>query len=116
MEQATYADAVARFGKVRAEGAYQADPATILLIESLRKTRDEIKTLEATEEAMKGKLIATLGDNADTLIDASGNTLLTYKLANGRKTFDSKAFEKDNPDLYQKYVKTSEPQRRFLLK
>lgn len=112
----TYADAVARFGNVRAEGACQADSATILLIDSLRRTRDEIKTLEATEEAMKGKLIATLGDNADTLIDASGNTLLTYKLANGRKTFDSKAFEKDHPNLYQKYIRTSEPQRRFLLK
>jgi putative phage-type endonuclease len=115
-EPVTYADAVARFGKIRAEGSIIAPARAILDIISLRHVRDEIKALEEREEALRGRLITVLGESGDTLINESEETLVTYKLANGRKVFDSKAFEKDHPNLYQKYIRTSEPQRRFLLK
>jgi len=42
--------------------------------------------------------------------------LITYKLSKGRTTFDAKTLEKELPEVYKKYLKTSEPQRRFLIK
>jgi len=112
----TYADAVARFGQIRSEGAVIADREAVSRVEGLREVRFRIGELEAKEEELKGKLIITIGESGDTLIDDGGNTLLTYKLSNGRKSFDSKTFEKEQPNLYQRYIKTGEPSRRFLLK
>ena len=112
----TYADAVARFGSLKTEGAIVADDNEVHAIEGIKSVRAQIKELEEHEEAWKARIIIALGDKGDTLIDSAGNTLVTYKLANGRKLFDTKAFEKDQPNLYQKYLKTSEPSRRFLVK
>lgn len=112
----TYADAVARFGKSSSSGAVIASGNTMIDLEELRSVRQQMKDLAEREEFLKGNIITFIGESGDSIVNESGETLLTYKLANGRKTFDSKAFEKDNPNLYQKYIKTSEPQRRFLLK
>lgn len=112
----TYADAVARFGSLKAEGAVVADYNVFKDVTDLCNVRAEKATIEAKEEELRGKIIIALGDKGDTLVDDAGNVLVTYKLANGRKSFDSKAFEKDQPNLYQKYLKTSEASRRFLVK
>jgi putative phage-type endonuclease len=112
----TYADAVARFGKSSSSGAVIASGNTMIDLEELRSVRQQMKDLAEREEFLKGNIITFIGESGDSIVNESGETLLTYKLANGRKTFDSKAFEKDHPNLYQKYIKTSEPQRRFLLK
>jgi len=112
----TYADAVARFGKIKSDGSIIATTELIEAIAGLKHLRAQIKELEEHEEAWKARIIIALGEQADTIIDSAGQTLVTYKLANGRKSFDAKAFEKDHPNLYLKYIKTSEPQRRFLVK
>lgn len=115
-EPVTYADAVAMFGKKKSEGVIQADNQILTVINELKKFQKIIKENKEHEETLKGQLIIALGDKADTLIDASGTTLLTYKLTNGRKTFDSKSLEKEMPDIYKKYLKIGEPSKRFLLK
>jgi putative phage-type endonuclease len=115
-EPVTYADAVARFGRSAAEGAVVATNEAIEGVQVLRAVRQKQAELEDIEEEIKGNLIIALGEAGSTLVDASGETLLTYKLGKGRTTFDSKSFGKDHPELYQKYLKTSEAQRRFLLK
>ena len=112
----TYADAVARFGSLKTEGAIVADDKEIHAIEGIKSVRAQIKELEEHEEAWKARIIIALGDQADTIIDSAGQTLVTYKLANGRKLFDSKSLEKEMPEVYQKYLKQSEPARRFLVK
>jgi predicted phage-related endonuclease len=112
----TYADAVARFGSLKTEGAIVADSNEIHAIEGIKSVRAQIKELEEHEEAWKARIIIALGDQADTIIDSAGQTLVTYKLANGRKLFDSKSLEKEMPEVYQKYLKQSEPARRFLVK
>ena len=112
----TYADAVARFGKIKSEGTVFAGEEVLRHVLELRAVRLEEEALEAKEEDLKGKIIITLGDQGDTLVDVDGNALATYKLAAGRKTFDSKTFEKDNPDIYKQYIKIGEPSKRFLLK
>lgn len=115
-EPTTYADAVQRFGKIKAEGAVIAPETALYYLNDLRGVRDQINELQAKEEELKGRLIITLGEQGDTLIDNGGATLLTYKLSNGRKSFDAKALEKEMPEIYQKYLKNGEPSRRFLLK
>ncbi len=115
-EPVTYADAVARFGKSGTEGVVQATGDIINWIRGLRDVRLSISAFEEQEEDLKGKLIIALGDNGDTIVNSEGKKLITYKLGNGAKRFDAKLFEKDNPVLYQKYLKQSEPIRRFLLK
>lgn len=112
----TYADAVARFGKIKSDGSIIATTELIEAIAGLKQLRAQIKELEEHEEAWKARIIIALGDQADTIIDGAGQTLVTYKLANGRKLFDSKSLEKEMPEVYQKYLKQSEPARRFLVK
>ena len=112
----TYADAVARFGKIKSDGSIIATTELIEAIAGLKQLRAQLGAMEDAEEAVKAKLIIALGDQADTLIDSAGQTLVTYRLANGRKLFDSKSLEKEMPEVYQKYLKQSEPARRFLVK
>ena len=112
----TYADAVARFGQIKTEGAVIASKEIFMDVMELQDVRGKLTELEAKENELKGKIIIALGERGDTLVNTSGNTLATYKLANGRKSFDSKTFEKDHPNLYQKYLRTGEPTKRFLIK
>ena len=115
-EPVNYADAVARFGKAKAEGAMVASAGEVAIIDELKAIRAQLDVLKEQDEALKGRLITSLGENADTMVDADGTALLTYKLSAGRKAFDTKAFQADHPNLYQKYLKTGEGSRRFLLK
>ncbi|OQA54721.1 MAG: YqaJ-like viral recombinase domain protein [Candidatus Omnitrophica bacterium ADurb.Bin277] len=112
----TYSDAVQRFGKSKASGSIIASEDVVSLVATLRTTREEIKSLEAKEEEIKGKLIIVMGDKGDEIIDFSGSPLVTYRLGKGRDSFDMKNFRKENADLYKKYVKEGEATRRFLVK
>jgi putative phage-type endonuclease len=112
----SYADAVAMFGKVKSEGNVIMTPELSETCAQLYTVRKEKTALEAKDKDLRGKIIIALGERGDTLISDGGNVIATYKLANGRKMFDAKSFERDQPNLYQKYLKTSEPSKRFLLK
>jgi len=112
----TYADAVQRFGKSPAAGAVVASESVFNVVNGLRNVRARIEHLEGEEKELRGQIISALGNAGDVLVDQDGKALVTYKLGNGRRTFDAKAFEKDHPDLYQKYYRIGEAQRRFLLK
>lgn len=112
----TYSDAVQRFGKVPATGLVFATESDIVIINDLVAVQKQISALKESEEDLKGQIIAALGDKGDVLAGPDEKALVTYKLANGRKMLDAKALEREMPEIYQKYLKTSEPSRRFLLK
>jgi len=112
----TFSDAVARFGKSEAVGSLIANQKVIKLVNDLRGIREQAKVLEAQEEEIKGKLIITLGESGDELIDPEGNVLVTYKLSKGRVSFALKGFQKLHPELYKQFTITGEASRRFLLK
>lgn len=112
----TYSDAVQRFGLSTVEGVVLAPGEAIESINHLRAVREQIKELEASEEAIKAELIILMGEKGDCLADAIGQVLVTYKISKGRRSFDAKAFEKDQPDVYAKYVRIGVPTRKFLLK
>ena len=56
-----------------------------------------------------------------TFLDAErltyqGKTLATWKKSKATTKFDAKTFQKDNPELAERYMITSEGSRRFLIK
>lgn len=112
----SYADAVQRYGKSGAVGIVLAPDEAVAQVNDLRAVREEIKALEAKEEDLKGKLIITLGNTGDALVDLTGNLLATYKISKGRITVDTKALQEKEPLIYAKFLKVGEPSRRFLLK
>lgn len=112
----TYADAVQRYGGIRAEGIVTADEELLSIIEKLKETRATIKDLEVTEEYLKGKVIMALGERGDTLVASDGKPLATYRLTKGRAVLDTKTLQTEMPDVWAKYQKTLAPQRRFLVK
>lgn len=112
----TYADAVSRYGSSRVEGAVMATEDDVLNVAALRYVRGQIADLGKQEEDLKGKLITAIGDAGSALVDADGRPLVTYRIGKPVSRFDARAFERDCPDIYKQYLKTSEPQRRFLLK
>lgn len=114
-EPVTYADVIQRFGKSSTQGQVEASSEVIDAVNKLMTLKGAMAKLEASEEELKAEIIKFLGDAGDTLAK-EGSILLTYKLGKPVSRFDAKSFQKDNPELFQQYLKTGEPMRRFLLK
>lgn len=115
-EPTCYADAVARFGKSKAEGVIIASEDVVADIVRIKDVRAIQLDLKAQEEELKGRIILALGEKGDVLADLEGNALVTWKMSKGRKSFDLKAFQKEQPELYEQYLRNGEGSRRFLIK
>ena len=115
-EPTTYADAVQRFGEVRCEGIITASDGLISDVSALKGIRERQAELKTCEELLKGRIIIALGEQGDVLADPEGQTLITYRMSKGRKSFDAKAFQSDHPELYSQYTTTGEGSRRFIIK
>lgn len=74
---------------------------------------EQIKTLESAQNDLKAKLMNMMGDNE---VGMSGDYKVTWATRKGRTTLDTKAFQKDHPDLYSKYIKTGKDYRVFAIK
>ena len=74
-------------------------------IGELRTLSERMKELKAQEEVVKARLITSIGESTGLLI--AGEKACTYK-HQSRNTFDSTRFKKEQPDQYNKYIKTSE--------
>ena len=81
------------------------------LIETLDFLNEELKALEERKAACENRLKAMLGENE---VGRFGERLVTWKNVVTNR-FDSKAFAKDHPELYEKYLKTSK-YRKFAVK
>lgn len=114
-EAVTYADAVQRFGHSPAQGVIEVGAGNYKDIQHLKEVRQAKERLELEEEQLKAEFIKLLGEKGDVLA-YQGENLITYKLAKGRETFDTKSFQKEHPELYAQFVKIGEPSRRFLIK
>jgi putative phage-type endonuclease len=93
-------DATARWGKLLTPGAVIASAYELDAVESLFRLREERRVLDEAEAAAKLIVMQALA-NGDSLVDAAGKLLCTWKLDRGRKAFT---------------VEAREPARRFLLK
>jgi regulator of replication initiation timing len=65
-----------------------------------------VKEIKAKQDELKQRILAEMEEHGILKIDTDQLTI-TYVAPTSRETFDSKAFRKDNPDLYDEYVKIS---------
>jgi putative phage-type endonuclease len=112
----SYSDAVQRYSLSDSAGIVLAPPEIIDSVSELRAIRDSLKELEAKEEKLKGKIIIAIGEVGDALVNSTGELLATYKISKGRKSLDIKLLEKEEPVVYNKYLRIGVSIRRFLLK
>jgi len=66
----------------------------------------QMKYIKDQEELLKKAILAEMEANGIIKIDTDEMTI-SYVAPTDRETFDSKTFRKDNPDLYDEYVKMS---------
>jgi putative phage-type endonuclease len=82
---------------------------------TLKETRQIIKGLEATEKSLQDLICVYMNDK-QTLVEANGKIAATWKQRNGSARFDTKAFQQDHAELYDRYLSVGAPVRSFLLK
>ena len=64
------------------------------------------KDIKAKEDELKQRILAEMETNGILKIETD-ELMINYIAPSNRETFDSKAFRKDNPDLYDEYIKIS---------
>lgn len=102
--------------------AVEANPKTIELIARAVELRHQIAALEAELDGDKkagsigviGSLKAYMGEASRIVLGA--DELITWKASKPSQRFDTKAFQAAHPELYQQFLKTGDPVRRFLIK
>lgn len=99
-----YPEAVKKWAISDASLSVQADDLLIDDLEKIQSIKAQVKELEAQEDAIKARVLMSL-ENAETLL-YQGVKVATCK-TQVRNSFDAKTFEKDHPDLYAQYKKTS---------
>lgn len=77
--------------------------------------RREYKMMGEEKDAMEDQLKTFIGKH-EALTDAQGKVLATWKMSAARQTFDKDLFKAENPELYAKYITTTQGSRRFLVK
>jgi predicted phage-related endonuclease len=89
-------------------------PEWIQTVRDLQQAREIKLQAEELEKDAKEKLQALMGDNQIV----EGGDARVYWTLQERSSFDSKAFKKDHPDLYKRYVRQTQtrPFRPFFLK
>lgn len=99
-----YPEAVKKWAKSDPSLSVQADDSLIDDLEQIQGIKAQVKELEAQEDALKARIVMAL-ESAETLT-YQGVKVATCK-TQVRNLFDAKTFEKDHPDLYAQYKKTS---------
>lgn len=80
-------------------------------------TKAALENLTKKHNDAKALIQSAMGEAAQGIYQ-DGNTTygISWSTVKGRVGFDAKAFEKDNPEMYQKYVKIGASYRRFAVK
>lgn len=112
----SFADAVAMYGRsARKDSVTVATHDVLTALASLHATRAHLAEVEAREEEQKAIIMKAMGEH-DTLVDAAGKVLATWKLSAAPKRFDAKALAAAHPDIHAAFLKEGEASRRFLIK
>lgn len=81
----------------------------------LNDCKKSIKELEAEQKNIE-MTIKSYMKSHNTLFNRQGRKIATWSNAKGAVRFDVKKFAKEHEKLYEQYLKTSEPNRRFVIK
>lgn len=99
-----YPEAVKKWANSDPALVVQADELLVNDLEQMQFIKAKVKELETQEDAIKARVLLAMKE-AETLT-YQGVKVATCK-TQSRASFDSKAFEKEHPDLYAQYKKTS---------
>lgn len=99
-----YPEAVKKWAISDPSLSVQADDLLVDDLEQIQSIKAQVKELEAQEDEIKARVLMSL-ENAETLL-YQGIKVATCKTQT-RTSFDAKTFEKDHPELYAQYKKTS---------
>lgn len=86
-----------------------------IAVAALKEIKGQIKDLESKEEQITVMLQNYMKEKT-TILSPFNETLVTWKAAKESKSFDSKLFAREMPDLYEKFIVTKPGPRRFLVK
>jgi len=114
-DPANFADVISRWSRRSIEGAVVADTNVLAAVEKLRWFKDHIDAADSVVEELKATVMTALAER-DTLVDADGKVLATWKAAKPARRFDIVSFAIEHPELVSKFTKDGTPNRRFLLK
>jgi putative phage-type endonuclease len=84
-------------------------------IDQLIVNKQNLKSLEEAIKICETRIKVYMKDH-DILHGRNGKPIATWKNAKGAVRFDAKKFAEEHEKLYEQYLKTSEPSRRFLIK
>lgn len=108
-------DDVLQLYKKTIEEPIVAEQEVIETVYELKNIKKQKVEIELKEQECRDKIVSFMKD-FDTMVDIEGKPLVTYKLTKPGERFDVKSFSKENPETYKEYIKSTEPQRRFLIK
>lgn len=90
--------------------AIQADDELVNWIMDLENVNRQIKQLETEKKEAQDQIARRMID-ADTVTDANGVPIFTWREQRGRVSFNAKAFEADHPELFAQYKREGAPFR-----
>lgn len=91
-------------------------PQDVLVeLEKIKALKTQIAELEDEKSESELAVKQALKDNAIGT-DANGKTVVTWRTSKPRRTFDSKRFREENPEMYDEYITENEGTRPFLVK
>jgi putative phage-type endonuclease len=85
------------------------------ILSELKATKSIVKKYNDKKSEYELIVKRYMGEH-DTLVDANGTQLVTWKSSKPSQRFNEKAFAKEHPELYQKYQQEQLGSRRFLVK
>ena len=115
-EPVSFEDALARYGGASQKGKVLATDEAKEAWAWIRGMKEVIEELTTQMDKRKAIVMNLLGDEGDELVDLNGATLVTWRLAKGRKGFDQDRFRTEHPELFDQYVVERPGSRRFLAK
>lgn len=85
------------------EGIAILDPETSRRIADFER---KMKEIQRVEDEIRRVILEEMQEKKISKIETD-ELLITYTATTDRQTFDTKAFRKDQPDLYDEYIKIS---------
>ena len=87
----------------------QTLPAEVTtLADAIADMETKIKGMTAQRDELKEKILGLMRENNCDKVELDGRVLITRVAATTREALDGKALKADLPDVYAKYLKTSE--------
>ena len=92
----------------------EADEDMLKIHEELSKLVVSKNQCDTAMEALKTEVKLRMVDNSG--VSYLGEKLFTWKTSKNGTSFDAKAFEKENPELHESFLRFKQGSRTFLIK